>query len=146
MLIAIASDGENVSGHFGRCEKYVLYEVESGRLANRRELPLPGHQPGGLPRSLSGHGVNVVIAGGMGPRAQALFAEEGIRTVLGASGPVEDVARAFAEGALQPGDSTCEHPSGPGHGPGHGSGHGPGHGPGRGHGRGSGWGCGGGRR
>lgn len=49
-------------------------------------------------------------AGGMGPRAQELFERRGIQTVIGAQGPVDEVARAFVAGELQVGESTCAHP------------------------------------
>ena len=44
----------------------------------------PQHEPGMLPRWLKGLGANAIIAGGMGSRAQGLFAEEGIQVIVGA--------------------------------------------------------------
>ena len=49
----------------------------------------PGHQPGMLPPFLSQKGVNVVIAGGMGPRAQNLFKQMNIEPIIGVTGKVD---------------------------------------------------------
>jgi predicted Fe-Mo cluster-binding NifX family protein len=45
----------------------------------------------------------------MGPRAQELFAEAGIKVVLGVTSKVEDVIKQLIEGTLKEGDSLCEH-------------------------------------
>ena len=31
MKIAVASEGKNVSGHFGHCEGFTIYDVEEGK-------------------------------------------------------------------------------------------------------------------
>lgn len=70
----------------------------------------PTHAPGVLPQWLAQHNVNVVIAGGMGSRAQALFAENGIKVVIGAGGgSPEEVANAYLNGTLQTGGNICDH-------------------------------------
>jgi predicted Fe-Mo cluster-binding NifX family protein len=69
----------------------------------------PGHQPGMLPRFLNEKGVDYVIAGGMGPRAQNLFRQMNIEPIIGASGKVDDVIRDFLNGTLEIGDSLCDH-------------------------------------
>lgn len=112
--IAIATDGREVAQHFGRCPAYTLIEINGGRAVNRTVIPNPGHEPGFLPRYLGEKGVTCVIAGGMGPRAQNLFAEQGISTITGVTGPVEEVIETYLSGNLTPGESLCEH--GHGHG------------------------------
>jgi len=44
-------------------------------------LTPPAHEPGSHPKFLNEHGVTVVIAGGMGIRAQELMAENGIKAM-----------------------------------------------------------------
>ena len=80
MKVAISTDMDYVSAHFGRCASYTIVDIEEGKVINREEIPNPGHQPGFLPQYLSDRGVNVIIAGGMGPRAQDLFAQKNIET------------------------------------------------------------------
>ena len=109
MRVAVASDGSQVSPHFGRCERYVLADVESGEVTSLTALDNPGHEPGVLPALLHSHGVEVVIAGGMGPRAVGLFHDNGIEPVVGVSGPVDEVLARFVAGQLEVGPSLSDH-------------------------------------
>jgi predicted Fe-Mo cluster-binding NifX family protein len=112
MIIAIATEGNQVAGHFGRCPSYTLVTVENGKELERKTIDNPGHQPGFLPQFLHELGARCIVAGGMGPRAQALFDEQGIETVVGVAGPINDVVHSFLKGTLSSGESTCHH--GPG--------------------------------
>lgn len=123
MILAIAAEGELVAQHFGRCSQYVLFTIDNRKIVEEKTIQNPGHEPGFLPRFLADKGVNTIIAGGMGPRAQALFAGENIEAYIGVNGLVKDAAAAYLLGELQSGPSTCDHPQG-GHGDGHGNGHG----------------------
>ena len=107
--IAIAMDGTRVSEHFGHCQKYAIFTVQNSMIIRGDDLDSPGHEPGKLPRFLAEHGANLVIAGGMGPRAIDLFHENGIDVILGASGDVDAVAQAYIRGDLTTGQSTCHH-------------------------------------
>lgn len=107
--IAIATDGAEVAQHFGRCPAYTLVEIRDGLVTGKTVVPNPGHQPGFLPRFLAEKGVGCVIAGGMGPRAQNLFAEQGISTITGVTGPVEEVIESYLSGNLVEGESLCDH-------------------------------------
>lgn len=109
MKVAISTDQEYVSAHFGRCPSYTIFEIEEGKIFNREEIPNPGHQPGFLPQFLSERGVNCIIAGGMGPRAQHLFAERNIETIIGVQGPVDEVIEKFLNAELEPGEDLCDH-------------------------------------
>lgn len=114
MKIAVAADGTQVSAHFGHCTTYLLADVRDGEVIEITPLDNPGHQPGFLPGFLHSHGVECVIAGGMGPRAVDLFTGHGIRTVLGVTGPIEEALAQYVAGDLEAGESLCDHDS-PGH-------------------------------
>jgi len=107
--VAIAANGADVSPHFGHCEHYVLADVNGGQVTNREQIASPGHEPGRLPRFLHELGAGVIIAGGIGGRAQELFLGMGIECVAGVEGPVSDVLAAYAAGQLRPGQSLCHH-------------------------------------
>jgi len=63
-----------------------------------------------LPKWLHKNKVSVIIAGGMGQRAQQLFAQNNIKVVVGASDQVpEDLVSAFLENRLETGDNICDH-------------------------------------
>lgn len=119
MKVAVASEQGFVSAHFGHCAEFALYSVGSaGEITEKLVVPNPGHQPGFLPNYLAQMGVTHIIAGGMGQRAQILFAEKGITPVLGASGPVDRVVEDFLANRLVTGASTCDHEYGHGDGSG----------------------------
>jgi len=112
--LAIATEGENVAQHFGRCQAYTIVDIVNGKEVNNTVTASPGHQPGFLPRFLGEKGVNCVIAGGMGPRAQNLFIEQGIFPVIGVTGTVKDAVKDFLSGNLAIGESLCQQGQ-PGH-------------------------------
>ena len=112
MRIAIPITGGELSAHFGHCEQFVIVDVdEPGSMVIGKEaVTPPAHEPGLLPRWLAEQGVDVVIAGGMGSRAQTLFAAQNVSVAVGA--PAEDpeaLALAYVKGALQPGTNICDH-------------------------------------
>jgi len=112
MRIAIPVVNGQLARHFGHCQEFMLFDVDSdsATVGDARSLQAPLHEPGLLPRWLKDHGVDVVIAGGMGRRAQDLFAQSGVEVVVGA---VSDEPRSIVEehlsGALAAGDNPCDH-------------------------------------
>lgn len=104
MLIAIPCEGDIVCPHFGHCEAFAMYDTETKTL---KTLPNPGHEPGFLPKFLKEHGVQQVIAGGMGGRAQQLFAADGIDLIVGVSGNIKDVIALFEKGELKSTGAVC---------------------------------------
>ncbi|MDY6827535.1 MAG: NifB/NifX family molybdenum-iron cluster-binding protein [Bacillota bacterium] len=115
MIIAVATEDNLVAQHFGRCPEYTLFTLEGKAVSNKKVIPNPGHEPGFLPRYLAQMGVSCIIAGGMGPKAQALFTGENIETVIGISGPVEEAISCYLTDSLQPGESSCDHLQGDHH-------------------------------
>jgi len=109
MRIAIACENGQVAQHFGKCPEYVLFDVEGGKVEVRSLLTNPGHEPGVLPGFLASHGVNCIIAGGMGPRAIGLFNQNRVDVVTGAVGAVDEVIVKYLDGSLDLGESACEH-------------------------------------
>jgi predicted Fe-Mo cluster-binding NifX family protein len=107
--IAIAQDGSLVSQHFGHCMSYALFTLENGKLTRLPDLESPGHEPGKLPRLLADQKVDVILAGGMGPRAVDMFESFGIDVILGVSGDLGTAAEAYAKGTLTAGMSSCSH-------------------------------------
>lgn len=109
MKIAVATENSAVAAHFGHCPEYTLVEVSDGKIIDQKVIPNPGHEPGFLPGYLARQGVTCIIAGGMGGRAQNLFAEEKIETFVGISGPVKQVVEDYLKGNLKSGVSMCNH-------------------------------------
>jgi len=112
MKIAIPVADGKLCMHFGHCEQFVLLDVGnvSNDIKGKTILTPPPHEPGVLPKWLQEQGANVIIAGGMGQRAQTLFQENGIKVVVGApSETPEKLVAAYLDGTLTCGTNTCDH-------------------------------------
>jgi len=109
MRVAISTDGEMVAQHFGHCPSYTIAEIADGAVQRRELIANPGHEPGFLPGYLAERGVECIVAGGMGQRAQMLFDQHGVAVIMGVSGPIDDTLQALARGDLKGGESTCDH-------------------------------------
>ncbi|SDE65475.1 NifB/NifX family molybdenum-iron cluster-binding protein [Rhodospira trueperi] len=111
MLIAIPLDEGKLSPHFGHCKSFALVETDAAHaVTSRRDADAPPHEPGLLPKWLSEQGVDLVICGSMGPRAQDLFAQYGIAVTTGA--PVDDPEHLVAthfQGTMEKTASDCHH-------------------------------------
>jgi len=124
MKIAFASEDRKglageVSAHFGRCPHYTFLEVEEGEVKGYQVVDNPyydNHVPGKVPEFIHSQKADVMIAGGMGPRAIELFDGYGIEAVTGAFGKIEDVLGAYLRGELR-GAGGClhDHPQSCGH-------------------------------
>ena len=98
--------------HFGHCEQFAIidYDENEKKIVNSDLQTPPPHEPGVLPKWLGELGVNTILAGGMGSRAQQLFASNGISVVTGAPvGKAEDLVKAYVGGNMETGINTCDH-------------------------------------
>ena len=87
-----------------------VVEVKEGEIAGTEFLPPPPHEPGVLPKWLHEKGADMIIAGGMGARAQGFFQEYGIEVVIGAPDlPPDEVVRQYLDRSLQTGENICDH-------------------------------------
>ena len=105
------TDGE-MAAHFGHCSDFALFDVEetTGMVVKKEVKPSPGHEPGLLPAWLAEEGVSVVIASGMGTRAQGLFRESRIQVVIGTlQHDPEKAVMDYVTGTLATGDNLCDH-------------------------------------
>ena len=112
MRIAIPVADGRLSTHFGHCERFALVDVDPStkKVLKREEVEAPPHEPGLLPAWLAERGATVIIAGGMGQRAQGLFADQGIAVVIGAPAEAPDrLVADYLEGTLRTGENVCDH-------------------------------------
>lgn len=112
MKIAIPTADGRLCPHFGHCEKFVIVTVDENekKIMETEGVIPPPHEPGVLPKWLHEKGVNVIIAGGMGMRAQQLFTHYEIKVVVGApSDSPQTVVTEWLNGKLVTGDNICDH-------------------------------------
>lgn len=105
--IAVASEKDIVTEHFGHCENFNIYVAQRGEIFNSNSVANPGHKPGFLPNFLNDMGVNVIISGGMGGGAIDIFNEKGIEVIVGASGNSKAAAQSYLNGELKSTGSVC---------------------------------------
>ena len=107
--VAIATDGNIVAEHFGRCATYTLVDIEDNKEIDRKVIENPGHEPGAIPKLLNSHNADFIVSGGMGQRAVMLFNQAGIEVITGA--PAEDPATLvtnYLNNSLEAGDNACD--------------------------------------
>lgn len=107
MKIAVASENEMVTEHFGHCVNFNIFETQNDRIIKSESIANPGHKPGFLPNFLNDMGVKVIISGGMGGGAVDIFNEKGIEVIVGARGDAEAAALAYLQGTLISTGSVC---------------------------------------
>ncbi|PKO15342.1 hypothetical protein CVU37_13000 [candidate division BRC1 bacterium HGW-BRC1-1] len=112
MRIAIPLADGKLAIHFGHCAQFALVDVDpqSKKAIKREDIAAPPHEPGLLPPWLAERGVTMIIAGGMGQRAQTLFSEQGIQVLVGAPAETpEDLVGKYLAGTLEAGTNICDH-------------------------------------
>ncbi len=111
MKIAIPMAEGKLTAHFGHCQEFAMVYVDDNNAITKVEsLTPPPHEPGVLPRWLHELNTDVIIAGGMGHKAQELFAENQIKVLTGA--PVdtpENLVNAYLNQCLVTGENQCDH-------------------------------------
>jgi len=111
MKIAIPIAGGKLCMHFGHCETFAIIDTDKdGKITGNQSVVPPPHEPGVLPKWLGEMGANVIIAGGMGHRAQDLFAQAGVKVVTGAPAlEPETLVKQYLSQNLVTGPNTCDH-------------------------------------
>ena len=109
ILVVPVSEGK-LSSHFGHCKQFAFIEIQRGKITKTEMLNPPAHEPGVLPRWLNEQGADIVIAAGMGEKAQQLLEENGIEVIIGA--PMDSPAsltNQYLSGTLVTGANVCDH-------------------------------------
>jgi predicted Fe-Mo cluster-binding NifX family protein len=118
MKIAVATEDNRgleavVSQHFGRCPYYVLVGVDDNEIGEVKALENPFYgshgQPGEVPKFIKSIGAQVIISGGMGPKAIGFFEQYGIQVATGVSGMVQEVVQLYLNGQIQGADPCMDH-------------------------------------
>ena len=114
--LGISTDNGQVAQHFGRCPQFTIVEIEDDEVKSKEVLDNPGHAPGKVPKFINDQGCDMMIAGGMGRKAQGYFQDFGIDWIVGVQGDIDQVIEDFIKGTLQSGESLCVRGEGKGDG------------------------------
>ena len=110
MRVAVTYENGQIFQHFGRTEKFKLYDIAEGKIVNEQIVDTNGTGHGALAGFLQAAKADALICGGIGRGAQIALEEAGIRLYGGVQGSADDAAAAFAAGSLtfDP-DVHCDH-------------------------------------
>lgn len=109
-IFAIPVLNKKLSAHFGHSEEFAVITTDGEKVLGTEFFNPPVHQPGTYPRFLAEKGVNVIIAGGLGVKAQEIFKANNIEVHLGVNSidPVEIVEQ-YLRDNLESGNNLCDH-------------------------------------
>ena len=109
-IFAVPTQNGKLCEHFGHCEKFAIVEAKDQEIIKEEYVTPPVHQPGVYPKYLADQGVKVIISGGMGVKAQNLFAQNEIEVCVGvnADSP-EKLVEKYISGQLKTGENLCDH-------------------------------------
>jgi len=108
LKIAVASEDDQVSGHFGHCKNINIFGIENQQIVTVESIENEGQGCGVLPDMLGRIGVKVIIAGGMGVNPNRIFADKGIEVITGASGDAKAAVEAYLQGRLKSTGALCQ--------------------------------------
>lgn len=110
MKIAVPTRESVVDDHFGHCETYTIFTIDSDRNIVHEEL-LPSPQGCGCKSNigviLQKMGVNVMLAGNMGNGALNVLSFHGIDVYRGCTGNVRHLVEAFLNGNIEDSGEGC---------------------------------------
>ena len=109
-LFAVPTIDKKLCAHFGHCEQFAVIETVDNMITGIEYLTPPVHQPGTYPRFLAGRGVSTIISGGMGTKAQDIFAQNNIEVFMGIhSDSPEALVEQYLSDQLEGGQNLCDH-------------------------------------
>jgi predicted Fe-Mo cluster-binding NifX family protein len=109
-LFAVPTINQKLCAHFGHSEQFAVVETEDQKITNIEYFTPPVHQPGTYPRFLADKGVSTIISGGMGQKAQDIFAHHHIEVFMGIDEDSPDaLVEKYLEDQLHAGDNLCDH-------------------------------------
>ncbi len=109
-IIALPTENKQLCSHFGHCEEFVFFTTEDGKIVSQEWVTPPEHVPGLYPKFVAEKGATVVIAGGMGMKAQELFTSNNVDVFYGVEPcALETIVNTYLEGKLESGQNLCDH-------------------------------------
>lgn len=122
MKLAVTYENEMVGQHFGRTEKFKVFDIENGKITSSEIIDTNGTGHEALAPFLKNLNVDALICGNMGMGAKTALSETGINILAGVEGKVDDAVNNYLAGTLKTNQNVeChEHDHEEGHNCGHG--------------------------
>ena len=110
MKIVIPSADEKLCGHFGHCEYFTFVEINPETkeiISIEKKVPEEGISCQSA-SWIATQGANIILAGGMGGRPMAIFAQNGVKVITGCPElEIETVVNQFLNDNLATGENSC---------------------------------------
>ncbi len=110
MRIVIPSADEKLCGHFGHCEYFTFVEINPETkeiISIEKKVPEEGISCQSA-SWIATQGANIILAGGMGGRPMAIFAQNGVKVITGCPElEIETVVNQFLNDSLATGENSC---------------------------------------
>ena len=116
MRVAVTYEDGMIFQHYGRAEKFKIFDVQDGKIIDSKVVDTMGKGHGALVGVLKALEVDVLICGGIGLGAQIALQDAGIDLYGGRFGDADKVVQEYAEGKLVYNVNVeCNHQHGEGH-------------------------------
>ena len=117
MKIAFSSEeNKGIDGmlahHFGRCPYYVFVDVEDNKIKSIETKENPffnDHEPGVVPQFIADKKADVIVSGGMGPRAIEWFKDLKVKAITAQPKKIKEILDDYFEGKLKGAEPCNEH-------------------------------------
>ena len=110
MRVAATFDGTNIFQHFGKSERFKLYDTDGQVITHSEVIGTEGKGHGALAPFLKAHSVDAVICGGIGAGMQQALTEFGIKFYAGVTGSPDEAVSSLLAGTLNyEADPHCGH-------------------------------------
>jgi len=109
MKVALSTKNNMITNHFGRCDYFIVYEIENQKIKASSLIKNPPHHEGLLPKYLSDKGIEVVITGGIGKNAIDYLKKFNIKCYMNVQGEASDVIKMYMNGSLKNHGEPCNH-------------------------------------
>ena len=110
MKIIIPSADEKLCGHFGHCEYFTFVEINPETkeiISIEKKVPEEGISCQSA-SWIATQGANIILAGGMGGRPMAIFAQNGVKVITGCPElEIKTVVNQFLNDSLATGENSC---------------------------------------
>jgi len=112
MKVAVPTKGNVVDDHFGHCEAYTIFSVDTDNKIVKKEM-LPSPSGCGCKSNIASvlreKSVTVMLAGNMGGGALNVLKSHGIEVYRGCSGDVNQLTESFLLGKIGDSGEGCHH-------------------------------------
>lgn len=110
MKVAITYEHGMIFQHFGKCQNFLILDIQENKVTNRNLWKSNGSGHGALVAMLSKESVDVLICGGIGQGALHALQDAKIQVIAGAVGNVDVAVDAYLNGTLHNDPKgTCDH-------------------------------------